>query len=153
MARVRVVDVTKRYGPEGAEALNLDIADGEFVVLVGPSGSGKSTALRMLAARPRPADRLQPPSALDRQLDLQRNRCGIGGKQHQIRAPQPGPAVWKYTELGAGDRPTGLELGRAQPRLAPDLTALATLENHGEAGAHRPVPHDGHADARRVDLR
>ena len=29
--------------------LNLDIADGEFMVLVGPSGSGKSTALRMLA--------------------------------------------------------------------------------------------------------
>ncbi len=29
--------------------LNLDIQDGEFVVLVGPSGSGKSTALRMLA--------------------------------------------------------------------------------------------------------
>jgi multiple sugar transport system ATP-binding protein len=51
MARVRFIDVTKRYG-DGAEAisaLNLDIADGEFVVLVGPSGSGKSTALRMLA--------------------------------------------------------------------------------------------------------
>ncbi len=31
------------------DALNLDIQDGEFVVLVGPSGSGKSTALRMLA--------------------------------------------------------------------------------------------------------
>jgi multiple sugar transport system ATP-binding protein len=31
------------------DALNLDIEDGEFVVLVGPSGSGKSTALRMLA--------------------------------------------------------------------------------------------------------
>ncbi|MBF6171328.1 ABC transporter ATP-binding protein [Nocardia blacklockiae] len=31
------------------DALNLDIDDGEFVVLVGPSGSGKSTALRMLA--------------------------------------------------------------------------------------------------------
>ena len=29
--------------------LNLEIVDGEFVVLVGPSGSGKSTALRMLA--------------------------------------------------------------------------------------------------------
>jgi multiple sugar transport system ATP-binding protein len=29
--------------------LNLDIKDGEFMVLVGPSGSGKSTALRMLA--------------------------------------------------------------------------------------------------------
>jgi multiple sugar transport system ATP-binding protein len=31
------------------DTLNLDIADGEFVVLVGPSGSGKTTALRMLA--------------------------------------------------------------------------------------------------------
>ncbi len=31
------------------DSLNLDISDGEFVVLVGPSGSGKSTALRMLA--------------------------------------------------------------------------------------------------------
>ena len=31
------------------DALDLDIADGEFMVLVGPSGSGKSTALRMLA--------------------------------------------------------------------------------------------------------
>src|ERR671920_2578378 len=52
MARVRFVDVTKRFRDDGAEAvsaLNLDIADGEFVVLVGPSGSGKSTALRMLA--------------------------------------------------------------------------------------------------------
>ena len=31
------------------DSLNLDIQDGEFIVLVGPSGSGKSTALRMLA--------------------------------------------------------------------------------------------------------
>jgi len=43
--------VTKRY-PDGFEAvkdLNLEIADGEFMILVGPSGSGKSTALRMVA--------------------------------------------------------------------------------------------------------
>src|SRR4051812_39414229 len=31
------------------DRLNLDIADGEFLVLVGPSGCGKSTSLRMLA--------------------------------------------------------------------------------------------------------
>ena len=31
------------------DALNLEIADGEFLVLVGPSGCGKSTSLRMLA--------------------------------------------------------------------------------------------------------
>jgi multiple sugar transport system ATP-binding protein len=43
--------VTKRYA-DGAEAvtdMNLAVADGEFMILVGPSGSGKSTALQMLA--------------------------------------------------------------------------------------------------------
>src|ERR687885_1143674 len=44
-------DGTKRY-PDGFEAvkeMDLDIGDGEFVILVGPSGCGKSTALRMVA--------------------------------------------------------------------------------------------------------
>jgi multiple sugar transport system ATP-binding protein len=52
MATVSYVDATCIY-PGGAapavDRLNLEIADGEFMVLVGPSGSGKSTALRMLA--------------------------------------------------------------------------------------------------------
>jgi multiple sugar transport system ATP-binding protein len=51
MAEIVLDGVTKRY-PDGTEAvkdLNLDIADGEFLILVGPSGCGKSTALRMLA--------------------------------------------------------------------------------------------------------
>jgi multiple sugar transport system ATP-binding protein len=43
--------VSKRYkdGPKAVDNLDLDIADGEFMVFVGPSGCGKSTALRMLA--------------------------------------------------------------------------------------------------------
>src|SRR4051795_10552886 len=50
MAEVSFLDVDKRYGPVTAvSGLSLDIADGEFMVLVGPSGSGKTTALRMLA--------------------------------------------------------------------------------------------------------
>ena len=51
MAEISFRDVTKVYG-DGTEAvtsLSLDIAHGEFVVLVGPSGCGKSTLLRMLA--------------------------------------------------------------------------------------------------------
>src|SRR3954453_16908301 len=51
MASIQLQDVTKRY-PDGFEAvkhMDLDIADGEFVILVGPSGCGKSTALRMIA--------------------------------------------------------------------------------------------------------
>ena len=50
MAGVRFVDVDKRFGAvEAVRELSLDVADGEFMVLVGPSGSGKTTALRMLA--------------------------------------------------------------------------------------------------------
>ena len=52
MAEVRFVEATRIYPGNDAAAvdrLNLDIADGEFMVLVGPSGSGKTTALRMLA--------------------------------------------------------------------------------------------------------
>ncbi|WP_417804434.1 ABC transporter ATP-binding protein [Thalassospira lucentensis] len=50
MAQVHLRNVVKKYGPlEVVHAINLDIADGEFVVLVGPSGCGKSTTLRMVA--------------------------------------------------------------------------------------------------------
>ncbi len=51
MAGITFDDVTKTYG-DGFRAvsdLNLDVKDGEFVVLVGPSGCGKTTALRMIA--------------------------------------------------------------------------------------------------------
>ncbi len=51
MASVTFDNVTKQY-PNGFEAvidLNLEVEDGEFLVMVGPSGSGKSTALRMIA--------------------------------------------------------------------------------------------------------
>jgi multiple sugar transport system ATP-binding protein len=51
MADIKLHDVTKRYadGTEAVKHMNLEIADGEFMILVGPSGCGKSTALRMIA--------------------------------------------------------------------------------------------------------
>ena len=51
MASIDFEHVTKRYadGAEAVKDMNLAIADGELMVLVGPSGSGKSTALRMVA--------------------------------------------------------------------------------------------------------
>src|SRR5437879_9010967 len=51
MASITLSHVGKVY-PDGTRAvsdLNIDITDGEFLVLVGPSGCGKTTALRMVA--------------------------------------------------------------------------------------------------------
>jgi multiple sugar transport system ATP-binding protein len=53
MASVRLEGIRKIYpdqaGTVAVHGVNLDVADGEFVVLVGPSGCGKSTTLRMIA--------------------------------------------------------------------------------------------------------
>jgi multiple sugar transport system ATP-binding protein len=51
MAEIELKDVTKRYsdGTEAVKKMNLNVDDGEFMILVGPSGCGKSTALRMIA--------------------------------------------------------------------------------------------------------
>jgi multiple sugar transport system ATP-binding protein len=51
MSEIVLDGVTKVFddGYEAVKDMNLDIADGEFMILVGPSGCGKSTALRMIA--------------------------------------------------------------------------------------------------------
>jgi putative spermidine/putrescine transport system ATP-binding protein len=50
MARLQLSGITKRYGDfKAADDISLDIADGEFIVLLGPSGCGKTTTLRIVA--------------------------------------------------------------------------------------------------------
>ena len=51
MGGIRLEETTKVYpnGVKAIDAINLEIHDGEFMVLVGPSGCGKSTLLRMIA--------------------------------------------------------------------------------------------------------
>ncbi len=74
MAGITLKSVTKRY-PDGTEAvsgLDLDIADGEFMILVGPSGCGKSTALRMIAGLE----------------DISDGELDIGGEVVNDRAPR-----------------------------------------------------------------
>ena len=50
MAKVQLRDVRKSYADlEVIHGVDIEIADGEFIVIVGPSGCGKSTLLRMVA--------------------------------------------------------------------------------------------------------
>jgi len=57
VARIELVNLRKNYGTVAAvKNINLDIEDGEFVVLVGPSGCGKTTTLRMIAGFEDPSE-------------------------------------------------------------------------------------------------
>ncbi len=50
MATITLTDIVKRYGAfEAIQNQNLDVHDGEFLVLLGPSGCGKTTTMRMIA--------------------------------------------------------------------------------------------------------
>src|SRR5579884_723930 len=74
MAEIEFDDVTKRYadGFEAVKHMNLNVADGEFMILVGPSGCGKSTALRMVAGLE----------------DITEGELKIGGETVNARAPK-----------------------------------------------------------------
>ncbi len=74
MAEIVLDQITKRY-PDGALAvdkISMDIADGEFIILVGPSGCGKSTTLNMIAGLE----------------DITEGELRIGGKVVNEKAPK-----------------------------------------------------------------
>jgi multiple sugar transport system ATP-binding protein len=74
MAAITMRGITKRYpdGYEAVKSVDLDIADGEFVILVGPSGCGKSTLLRMIVGLE----------------DISDGEMQIGGERVNERAPK-----------------------------------------------------------------
>ncbi|MGY4643529.1 ABC transporter ATP-binding protein [Cellulomonas sp. URHB0016] len=74
MASITLTDIVKRYGDGflAVKGVSLDIADGEFVILVGPSGCGKSTLLRMIVGLE----------------DITSGELTIGGTRVNDRAPR-----------------------------------------------------------------
>jgi multiple sugar transport system ATP-binding protein len=74
MAEIVLDGVTKTFadGYEAVKQMDLEIADGEFMILVGPSGCGKSTALRMIAGLE----------------DITSGELRIGGEEVNDRSPK-----------------------------------------------------------------
>jgi multiple sugar transport system ATP-binding protein len=57
MARIQLKNIVKTWGASvGVKRMSLDIADGEFLVLLGPSGCGKTTTMRMVAGLEDPTE-------------------------------------------------------------------------------------------------
>ncbi len=100
---VRVRGLTKRFGVRAVISdLDLDIAPGEFVVLLGASGCGKSTLLRILAD-------------LDRDLDGRVEVATRRAVSFQSPRLMPWKKVWRNVVLGLPGRP---DRARAEAALA-----------------------------------
>jgi ABC-type Fe3+/spermidine/putrescine transport system ATPase subunit len=55
MPRIELKGVRKSYGPiKAADGLDLEVADGEYLCILGPTGAGKTTTLRLLAGLVKP---------------------------------------------------------------------------------------------------
>ena len=146
--QVKYDDVSLVYpgGTKPAVAhLDLDIAEGEFLVLVGPSGCGKSTSLRMLAGpradqlgqdlhrRPRRHARArQGPRHRDGLPELRPLPPHVRGGEHGVRAEDP-------EGLQGRDLPTRQGRRRAaRPHRVPRAQAQGAVRRPAPARGHGP---------------
>ena len=133
MATVTFDHVWKRFGDFAAvKDLNLEIQDGEFMVLVGPSGCGKTTSLRMIAGLEEVTDgdaQDRRPRRQRRRPEGSRHRDGlpelravpahVGLRQHGLRPEAPEGAQGPDRRAGQGRRPD------PRPREPPEEAARA----------------------------
>src|SRR2546425_469404 len=132
MAAITLERLSKVYG-DGTEAvrgLDLEIGDGEFVVLVGPSGCGKTTALRMVAGleeitsgEVRVGERVvndQPPSNLDAKLRVEM-RAEITRIQRDLKVTTMYVTHDQTEAMTLGDRVAVLNRGVLQQLASPQV--------------------------------
>jgi NitT/TauT family transport system ATP-binding protein len=136
--KLKLDNVVKRFDSEGAaqtiavQDLNLEISQGEFLVVVGPSGCGKTTVLNMLAG-------LELPTSGSVVMNG-RQIVGPGperGVMFQDYALFPWHTVWGNVEFGLRHGPAGNGLDRT----AREQRVRDTIDLVGLAGAERKYPH------------
>ncbi|WP_422074686.1 ABC transporter ATP-binding protein [Tranquillimonas rosea] len=153
-ATLRLRGLTKQFGDGNVvEALDLDVAAREFVVLVGPSGCGKSTTLRMVAG-------LEQPTAGDIEVDGIRVN-GMGAAERDVAMVFQDYALYPHMtvaqNIGFGLRRRGT--GRAETKRAVaeaaqmlELTELLDRRPGALSGGQRQRVAMGRAIVRRPRL-
>ena len=137
MAAITLKNIVKQYG-DGYPAVNdvsLDIADGEFMILVGPSGCGKSTLLRMIVG----LEDITSGEMLHRRQ---------AGQRQGAPGPQPGHGVPELRPLPAPHRVREHRLPAAAAARSPD----AEIERQGRARPPRPSSCTEHLDRKPANL-
>ena len=148
MAQISLDKITKVYpnGFEAVHSLDLDVAEGEFMVLVGPSGCGKTTALRMVAGLEeisRGTLRIRRAGRQQRLVEGPRHRDGLpelralpahdGRREHRLRPANCGSCrrreIKEKVADGGGRSSDSRELLDSQARAA--LGRPAPARRHG----------------------
>ena len=147
MASVSLVDIEKRYGAHVViPKLNVEIADGSFVVLVGPSGCGKTTTLNMIAG-------LEPISG-GQLLIGQRDVTDLPPKSRDIAMVFQSYALFPhmsvFDNIAFGMKIRGSQRAKSGPRSATSPTACASMRSStgdpkpfredSASGSHSPGP-------------
>ena len=136
MAALSLKGVRKSYDGKQhvLHGIDVEIADGEFIVLVGPSGCGKSTLLRMIAGRDGDGRR-------DRDRRACRQRAGAEGSRHRDGVPElcAVPAHDGRAEHGLAEDPRdrARDDRRGWPR--PRILEPSRCSRGGRASCRRPA--------------
>ena len=143
---IEIENLRKEFagGVVAVDDLSLEVAEGEFMVLVGPSGCGKSTTLRMVAGleevsgghdphrRPR---RHRPAATQARHRDgvpeLRALRAHVGARQHRLRPEDGGRPEGRDRREGRRGGRDPRDGGPARPQAAPALGRPAPAGGDG----------------------
>lgn len=126
MANIELKNVTKSFGDiEVIPPLNIEIEDGEFVVLVGPSGCGKTTTLRMIAG-------LETTTSGEVSIggrDVTGLRPGLRNCAMVFQSYALYPHMTVSENIGYGMKVRGVEKAKARAAIA-DAAAILNLEDY-----------------------